>query len=105
MNSHKIKNWFRGSPEWWRCGTTTSITGRGFFGTSSECLSDNEQSVTTESAVLGDLFQKYVAYIKLSFFLPQVFELRKFTSFSLLEGSPHGSVVTVVLHVSSVTLH
>jgi hypothetical protein len=68
-------------------------------------LSDDEQSVTTESAVLGDLFQKYVAYIKLSFFLPQVFELQKFTSFSLLEGSLHGSVVTVVLHVSSVTLH
>ena len=35
-------------------------------------LSDDEQSVTTESAVLGDLFQKYVPYIDLV--LPEVFE-------------------------------
>ncbi len=41
-------------------------------GCKSAYLSDDEQSVTTESAVLGDLFQKYVPYIDL--FLPEVFE-------------------------------
>ncbi len=39
------------------------ITARVFSGTSSDYLSDNEQSVTTESALLGDSFQKYVSYI------------------------------------------
>jgi hypothetical protein len=37
----------------------------------SDYLSDNEQRVTTESDLLGDLFQKYVSYF--FFFLPQVF--------------------------------
>jgi hypothetical protein len=50
-------------------------------------LSDDEQRVTTDSALLGDLFQKHVSYI-LFFSHPKFLnEEQNVTSFSSLEGS------------------